>query len=341
MIRYRIILTFSLLFLFLPLFSQTNSFNIVFYNLENLFDTINNQGKKDIEFTPGGEKKWNGEKYSKKINDISRILTSVIPGNFPDITGLAGVENRHVLEDLIMTKELAKSNYGIVHENSSDPKGIEVALLYKKNQFKNISHKRIEVVFPFDSTLKTRDILLVSGTIPDGKVIHIFVNHWPQRKGAGRETESERMHCAVALRRNIDLLLTKDADSRIIVMGDFNDEPTNQSIMNIMQATNKRKNITPGDLYNLYYDFHNLHNEGTYYYRNSWITTDQIIISHNLLNRKAYFSCNYDSGKVYREDWMLFQDNNKKYIPRPTYEGNTYHGGCSDHLPVYITLSVK
>jgi predicted extracellular nuclease len=333
-------LLYAVFFLtFIPLYSQNDQFTIVFYNVENLFDTINNQGEKDIEFTPQSEKNWNSEKYFKKLDDIARVLCSVFSDDLPDIAGLAEIENLKVLEDLLKRQPLAKVNYGIVHKDSNDPRGIDVALLYKKNRFTVTSHKAIEVIFPFDSAFKTRDILQVTGTAPDGKSLHIFVNHWVSRTGGIRKTEPGRMHSAVALRRNIDLLLTKDNESRIVVIGDFNDEPTNQSIMHILQATNKRKNTTPGDLYNLFYDYHNLDIGGSYYYQNSWIMPDHIIISRNLLNRKGLYSCSYDSGKVYKADWMLIHNKEGISVPWHTYGGNAYLGGVSDHLPVYVTFS--
>jgi endonuclease/exonuclease/phosphatase family metal-dependent hydrolase len=146
------------------------------------------------------------------------------------------------------------------------------------------------------------------------------------------------MFTAATLRRNIDIILTRDSRSRIVVMGDLNDEPTNQSIMNVLQATNKRRNVLPSDLYNLFYDPHNFGTTGSYYYQGSWNMLDQIIISHNLINRTAYFSCDYDSGKVLKEDWMLYQEKSGNKIPSRTYLGDYYSGGISDHLPVYVIL---
>jgi len=339
MIKFTSLLCALLFIAFIPLLSQADQFTMVFYNVENLFDTINNQGKDDLEFTPQSDKNWNSEKYNKKLDDIAGVLSSVIPGNLPDIIGLAEVENRKVLEDLIKRKALIKGNYGIAHEDSPDTRGIDVALLYKKDRFRNLTHKVIPVTFPFDPTLKTRDILQVSGTAPDGKLFHIFVNHWTSRLEGIRETEPKRMHSAVALRRNIDLLLTKDADSRIVVMGDFNDEPTNQSIMNILQSTNKRKNTTPGDLYNLFYDIHNMDQGGSYFYGKTWMMPDQIIVSQNLLNRKNTYSCTYDSGKVFFAEWLLTKNKEGVFVPLRTYGGNYYSGGVSDHLPVFVIFS--
>ena len=337
----RLLILFLILLSYLPaiLHAQNDRFAIVFYNVENLFDTIDNPETKDEEFTPQGSKKWNTEKYNKKLQDLARVLSSVTPGSLPEIIGLAEIENLEVLTDLIKTPPLSKGNYGIIHENSPDARGIDVALLYRKDRFKYTSHKSIQVIFPFDSTLRTRDILYVSGKATDGKDIHFYVNHWSSRSGGEKQTETQRMFSAVALRRNMDILLTKDSKSRIVIMGDLNDEPTNQSLMNVLQASNKRKNILLSDLYNLFYDYHNLGKGGSYYYQGTWNMLDHIIISHNLLNQKDFYSCDYDSGKVLMEDWMLYEEKNGNKIPNRTYIGNKYTGGISDHLPVYLILS--
>jgi predicted extracellular nuclease len=331
----------ALLLLLFPLiqaYSQDNSFIIMSYNVENLFDTIDAPGFDDTEFTPSGSKQWNTEKYNKKLNDLSKVISSAENEKLPDVVGLVEVENRKVLEDLISIPALKSGAYGIVHEESQDKRGIEVALIYRKTRFKYEGHVKIPVAFPYDSTDRTRDILYVYGKAPDGIQIHFFVNHWTSRTGGEKETENKRMYCAVALRRSIDLLLSRDTKARIVIMGDFNDEPTNRSIMNVLQASDKRKNISAGEFYNLMYDKHNLGNEGSYFYSGNWKMLDQIIVSHTLLNVKSGLKCNYDSGKVLREEWMLSGENGGNPLPKRTYDGDVYLGGISDHLPVYVVL---
>ena len=337
----RIILILSIVFFspHLSLYSQTDRFTIVFYNVENLFDTINSPDIEDMEFTPDGSKKWNSERYYKKLNDLSGVLGSITPGDLPEIIGLAEVENYAVLSDLVKTPPLSAGNYGIVHEEGHDPRGIETAFLYRKDRFKNIRHKSIEVIFPFDSTSRGRNILYVSGMAPDGKEIHFYVNHWSSRFGGTRETERKRMFSAVALRRNIDMVLTRNSSGRIVIMGDMNDEPTNQSVMNVLLAANKRKNVSPADLYNLFYDAHNINGDGSYFYQENWNMLDHIIVSYNLINQKAYYSCDYDSGRIFMNDLILYENVKGNKIPNRTYSGNIYTGGASDHLPVYVTLT--
>jgi len=319
--------------------NKSDDFVIMFYNTENLFDTIDSKDTEDTEFTPGSEKHWNSERYQKKIENIAHVIAAVGDKSLPDIVGLAEIENKQVLEDLIGTDYLKKGNYGIVHEDSPDERGIDVALLYRKDRFDFGGYEKIPVSFPFDSLMTTRDILRVYGKLPDGEEINFYVNHWSSRYGGQKETEAKRMYCAVALRRSVDMLLTRDANAKIVIMGDFNDEPTNKSIMNVLQATNKRKNISVGEFYNLMYDKHNLSDTGSYYYRGSWNMLDQIMVTRNLLTNTSGYHCNYDSGKIFSEDWMMYTNKNGEVSPNRTYGGSNYFGGYSDHLPVYLILT--
>ncbi len=334
----------TLLFLLIVLpaftFSQSGNtkFTVVFYNTENLFDTLDAPATNDEEFTPGSAKKWNSEKYMKKLTDISRVLADAGHGSLPDVIGLAEIENAVVLNDLVKMPLLASGKYKIVHEESPDERGIDVALLYRPESFEYIRHEKVPVTFPFDSTLTTRDILYVRGRGPDGGNLNLFVNHWSSRYGGTEGSEPKRMYCAVALRRRIDLLLSQDTNARIIVMGDFNDEPTNRSIMEILHATGKRKNISLIDLYDLFYDRHNAGNLGSYYFKGDWNMLDQIMVSYNLIDRKGALSCDYNSGEVFKEDFMVYKTKDGIEIPARTYGGDNYYGGVSDHFPVYVVL---
>jgi len=324
----------------LQVIAQNNPFVIMSYNVENLFDTLDTPGTDDIEFTPSSKKLWNTEKYNKKLTDLAQVISSTGKAALPDIVGLIEVENRKVIEDLINTSSLKPGGYGIVHEESPDARGIDVALIYRKDRFKYEGHVKIPVAFPFDSIEKTRDILYVHGRAPDGMDLHFFVNHWSSRVGGEKETEPKRMYCAVALRRSVDLLLSRDSKARIIIMGDFNDEPTNRSVMAVLQASNKQKNISVGEFYNLMYNKHNLTPEGSYYYRGNWNMLDHIIVSHSLLNVKGSYGCKYDSGQILKAEWMLYKAKGGEISPNRTYGGDQYFGGISDHLPVYVVLDI-
>ena len=313
---------------------------LMFYNVENLFDTESNPEKQDDEFTPESEKAWDLEKYQKKLDDIASVIKAVDTGELPEIVGLCEVENLKVLEDLVLAKDIKRGNYGIVHHESPDTRGIDCALLYNMEEFRVISSEAIPVTFPFDSAITTRDILYVEGKTKDNETLHLFVNHWTSRWGGEKETEPKRLFCAVSLRKAVDMVLNDDARAKIIIMGDFNDEPTNRSVFEMLLANNKRKNAGDRELYNLMYDAHNERNEGSYYYRGTWNMLDQIIVSRQVLKDASGWHAGYEDGKILKADFMLYYDENRKdYVPNRSYGGPEYYGGISDHLPVYLSLT--
>ena len=312
---------------------------VMFYNVENLFDTESDPEINDEEFTPESEKAWNLEKYEKKLNDIASVIKAVNKSELPEIVGLCEVENLRVIEDLILTKDLKRGDYGIVHRESPDQRGIDCALLYNMEEFSILKSNGIAVVFPFDSTLTTRDILYVKGKTNDNDILHFFVNHWSSRWGGEKESEPKRLYCAVTLRMEVDKVLNEDPEAKIIIMGDFNDEPTNRSVYEMLLANNKRKNAGDRELFNLMYDGHNQRNEGSYNYQGNWNMLDQIIVSRPVITKRDGWHCGYDDGKIFKEDFMLFYDENRQdHVPNRTYGGPNYYGGYSDHLPVYVTL---
>jgi hypothetical protein len=319
---------------------KANSFVVLSYNVENLFDTVNSPQTNDEEFTPDGVKSWTFERYKKKLNDISRVIMSIPEKEMPALIGLAEVENRNVLEDLITNRGIRRSEYKIIHDDGPDPRGIECALLYRPDLFKYKSHEYIQVEDPLDSDYIYRGILHVKGTGPDGSNLHIFMNHWKSRSGGTKETEKKRMFTAITLRKQLDILLSRESKFKVILMGDFNDEPTNRSITNGLSAGGKRKNIHMGDHYNLCYDLHNLHNQGTYNYKGQWNMLDQLIVSYNLINQAKGLSTTFEGAKILKEEWMLYES--EKYsemMPSATYGGPQYFGGPSDHLPVYVVFT--
>jgi endonuclease/exonuclease/phosphatase family metal-dependent hydrolase len=205
--------------------------------------------------------------------------------------------------------------------------------------FKLIESKPIPIVFGFDIVDVTRDILYVKGVTNDGKTCHIFVNHWPSRTTGAQESEIKRITAAVTLRKEVDNILNYENDARILIMGDFNDEPTNKSLLQILNATNKRKNISNRDLYNLMYDIHNTGTTGTITFQNSWQVFDQIIVSPAFLRKGDGYYLNFDDGRIYSNESMLFTNPETGFkSPDRTYGGDTYYGGVSDHLPVYVIL---
>ncbi|KPL13343.1 MAG: hypothetical protein AMS26_14815 [Bacteroides sp. SM23_62] len=315
-------------------------FTIAFYNVENLFDLEDHPETQDEEFTPGSDKAWDMEKYQKKLDDLSAVIRAIGKEELPEIIGLSEVENKKVLDDLIQTKRLRRGEYGIVHYESPDLRGIDCALLYRMQDFHVISSRAIPVSFPFDSTETVRDILYVEGRTRENERLHFFVNHWSSRYGGEKETEPKRIFCAVALRKEVDAILNKEAGAKIIIMGDFNDEPTNRSVFEMLLANNKRKNAGDRELFNLMYDMHNIDGEGSYNYQGKWNMLDHIIVSRAVINSPAGLRCDYESGRILKEEFMMYlQEETQQYVPNRTYGGPEYYGGISDHLPVFVTLT--
>ncbi len=318
-------------------YNAKNCFTIVFYNVENLFDTINNPTTNDKEFLPNGKKKWNSKRYYKKLNDISKVLASINKNELPEIIGLCEIENKTNLMDLIKQTPLKNANYGIVHQESPDFRGIDVGLLYRKDEFKYIKHEILKIEFDFDKKIKTRDILYVKG-MTNKEIFHIFVNHWSSRRGGKAKSEAKRIYSAKVLKSRIDKILKKNKKAKIVILGDFNDEPCDKSINKILNASNNHKNTNFDELYNLMYDKH-LNSLGTYSYKGKWNMLDNIIVSKTLLHSKKGYNVSIDGGQIFSERWILY-DNPKigSYTPSRTYGGRNYYGGISDHLPVFVIL---
>jgi len=210
-------------------------YTVVSYNVENLFDTIDDPKIPDEEFLPESEKKWDNERYQKKLSDLVRVISEVNPKELPEMVGLVEIENHAVLDDLIRTGEFKDQGYAIIHEESPDYRGIDVALIYRKDAFTEIMHETLPVVFPDDPQFKTRDILYVTGKIRN-RTIHVFVNHWPSRIGGDEKTEPKRVLAASVLKAKVDQILAADPKARIVIMGDMNDEPVNKSLNETLGA---------------------------------------------------------------------------------------------------------
>jgi len=314
-------------------YSQSDFSNsvVAFYNVENLFDTINDPITKDDEFTPGSDKKWTSERYLKKLNDIAKVLSSLNKKYLPVVVGFAEVENKLVLEDLIKTSYLKDGDYKIVHEESPDVRGIDVALIYKSNIFEYLSHKKIPI--HLNTEYKVRDILYTKGIFNKSDTLHLFVNHWKSRSGGQEQTEPQRIQCAQTLRDNIDSILLTNRDAKIIIMGDLNDEPTNKSVFETLGANNSGNQ---GSLNNLMLDL-SKEGLGTHSYRGEWSVLDHIIVSNNLVDHKD-LDVFKNTGHIYSADWITFTNKRGEKSPNRTYGGPNYFGGYSDHYPIYMVL---
>lgn len=317
-----------------------NGFGVMFYNLENLYDTINDPNKDDETFLPGADRKWNDEKYKMKLKQLSKVIATGAD-ELPVLVGLCEVENSMVVNDLAATLNLSAANYAVVHFDSPDERGIDVALLYNKNVFSPKGKTPIHVTIPADSVDYTRDILYVSGTINiNGKKedLHIFVNHWPSRSEGEEVSAPKRAAAGQTLKHVIDSLNNKFTDPNIIIMGDFNDTPFDISIQKILLAQEVNTTYTDECLVNTLSDKQKA-GEGTYNYKGNWQILDQIIVSESLLDNTS-IDANINSARIVKQDWMLFHHDKYGDSPDRTYSGIKYIGGYSDHLPVFIELMV-
>jgi predicted extracellular nuclease len=316
-------------------YEPKRNLTVVFYNVENLFDIINNQGARDGEFTPAGENKWTTERYLKKLNDIAKVLSSVNKNELPEIIGLCEIENRTVLNDLLKTESLKKGKYEVAHFESPDYRGIDCALLYRPDEFRLISKRPVRVSFPDDPEYSTRDILYVKGKTLNNEEFHIFVNHWPSRIGGLEETEKKRVAVAGILKSKTDSVLQQNPEANILIMGDMNDEPSNKSLSAVLGAKNPETGIAP--LVNVMFPQH-VEKNGSYNYRGNWNMLDNIIVSDDMLDGKG-FRCIDRKGYVFHEPWMEYKAENGTVSPNRTYGGPNYYGGVSDHFPVYVKFS--
>ena len=314
------------------------SFRIMFYNVENLFDTIADPVKNDKDFTPEGSYRWTSFRYYKKLQDVSKVIIAVGGWELPELIGLCEVENRVVLEDLINKTPLRTSDLNIIHKESPDARGIDVALLYRESLFKVLFYDFYEVRFAFAPESKTRDILYAKGVAAGIDTLHIFVNHWPSRRGGKEVSEPRRIAVAEILRSKVDSIFKINPLSNIVIMGDFNDEPYDKSIIEVLKATDDSLKMSETTLFNMIAAYKKK-GLGTYKWQYEWNLIDQIIVSAPLTQNRNTLYVKSDGAKIFTEDWLLEDD--KSYPGKKlyrTYLGPRYIGGISDHLPVFVDL---
>ena len=341
----RIVRSVFLYLLFISVFSVSvkaqEKFRIMFYNVENMYDTKDNPDKNDDDLTPTGQLRWTNYKYWKKLNNISKVISAVGNGYPPAIVGLSEVENDSVLFDFTKKTSLRKHKYEYIGTYSKDIRSSNVALLYQRDQIKIISKKTYTPVI--DSVRTTRDILHVTGKVVNGKILDIFVCHFPSRSEGIKRTRPFRIACAKLLKQKTDSLLRIRKGVNIIIMGDFNDYPNDISLSETLQAKPIVENVSENELYNMFYNKMADKSIGSYKYRGKWNYIDQFIVSGHLLNPANKVSIREKDAYVFIEEYLLTPDN-KKYggtKPLRTYSGFKYLGGYSDHLPIYMDLVIK
>lgn len=325
-------------------FSQKQQISITcvgFYNLENLFDTIIDPDTLKIlqdEFTPKGKNKWTTPKYKEKLENMARVVSELGTDVTPDgvaILGVAEVENRLVLEDLVKQESIKDRNYQIVHYDSPDKRGIDVGLLYNPNYFKNVTSKSFTLKIPNDTNFYTRDQLLVSGDL-HGERIHLIVAHWPSRRGGEKRSKPMRIEAAQLARSIIDSLQNDNPNTKVFFMGDLNDDPVDESVQLHLKAVGNQELTTSGKLFNPFESFYKK-GIGTLGYNDAWNLFDQIIISEPFLGAD-YSTLKYYKAVVYNKPYLKTAEGRFKGYPYRTFSFGEYIGGYSDHFPVYLFL---
>lgn len=308
-----------------------------YYNLENLFDTIDSENVRDSEYLPNSKKQWNTERYYYKLDNMARVLSEIATDKTPDglaVFGVSEIENRFVLEDLVKREALKDRNYQIVHYNSPDRRGIDVALLYNPEYFE-LTNSYSAPFVDADTNFKTRDQLVVSGLLK-GEEVHFQVNHWPSRSGGEKRSRPKRNAAGKLARSLADSLIAINPNAKVMIMGDLNDDPTNQSVAKFLKASGKKEKLKDGYFYN---PFHNLYNKGigSLAYRDSWNLFDQIILTPALVSENKD-TWSYYKAKVFKKNYMINQSGKYKGYPKRTHAGGRFQGGYSDHFPVYMYL---
>jgi endonuclease/exonuclease/phosphatase family metal-dependent hydrolase len=317
-------------------------FRIMFYNTENLFDPFDDSLTNDDEFTPEGSRHWTYKKFFHKLNNISKVIIGIGEWNPPAIIGLCEIENRFVLNKLIYETPLKNFGYRIIHFESPDRRGIDVGLLYRQDVFLPLHCHPVSVCFPDYPDSKTRDILYVKGVVGKYDTLHFFINHWSSRLGGYEESKPKRLFTASVLRNVVDSLFIADTNPKVVIMGDFNDEPWDESIQSVLKAKTGLSQWCDTCLFDMMGSYKRNAVLGTNKYREDWSIIDQIILSGNLLDSDHSLHASSDSAYIYAPGFLLEED--KVHFgkqPFRTYDGFKYSGGFSDHLPVFIDLVRK
>ncbi len=316
--------------LFSLILNAQESYRFAFYNVENLFHPTDDSLVNDEEFTPEGIKGWSFYRYYDKLNKTAKVCLAMSTDRVPALLGMAELENEMVLADLIKTEVFAKYNYQFVHYNSPDRRGIDVGLIYDKDQLQLVYSQAFPLLIPSDSSFRSRDVLFSQFLSLGGDSIDVFICHWPSRYGGQEASEYKRIAAAKLVREKVDSLQAHGR-SNILIMGDLNDEPTNISVSEILRAGKELGESS--DLKNLMLSLDAA--EGSHRYKGQWAYLDQLIVSQGLVDKVGEFGC-------FRAPFLLEED--KRYPgmqPYRTYLGMRYNEGFSDHLPIFIDLGLN
>ncbi len=321
---------------------QYGMYATAFYNLENLFDTLHDEGKNDFEFLPSGTYAWDKNKYENKLKNLARVLVDIgtdkLPGIGACIIGVSEVENSRVMDDLTAQPAMQERGYQYVHIEGPDKRGVDCALLYNPRFYtvqKSFLHPYIYDKEE-DKNRATRGFLTVQGDL-GGDPLTVIVCHWPSRGAVAYYRDLG----ARQVRALVDSIQAADPEQRIIVMGDMNDDPDNDSMAKELRARRKTKNVEKGDFYNPWWDVLRSKGQGTLSYQGAWNLFDQVVVSDNMVNKgkaKDYSHLKLHSYQIFRREYMMNQDGKYKGTPKRTTSRGAWLNGFSDHLPAVVYL---
>lgn len=316
---------------------------IGFYNLENFYDTVNNPIVDDEEFLPNSERHYNSHIFLDKVDRLTSVIAQLGTDVNPDglaLLGVAEIENDTVLTALIKHKTLKSRDLKFVHYDSPDRRGIDVGLLYNPKYFTPLYSEPLFVQLPGGSkdAYYTRDILYVKG-IMDGDTIHVMVGHWPSRSGGEERSMPARAAAAAVVKGVVDSLMAINLQTKVVIMGDLNDDPISPSLTKVLEAKGSTKGLKDGGLYNPWFDFYK-RGIGTIAYQDAWGLFDQVVISKGWLDKEqaGYF---FYKATIFNKEFLIQQTGRYKGYPKRTWDGTTYNYGYSDHLPVFVTMLKK
>jgi hypothetical protein len=316
------------------------TFRIAFYNVENLYDTLDDPLTNDIDFLPGSRIPWTSERYEVKLSRLADVIYALSQPQPFAVMGLCEIENKMVLEDLVRSPRVIPYRFQVIHRDSPDERGIDNAMIYDPDQFLPLEVRSIPVTFPFQPEDRTRDILYVKGLSRKIKndTLHIFINHWPSRSEGKEISEPKRIRAAETLKAFTDSLFIRNPNALIVIIGDMNDEPDDKSITEGLKAVPPAEKYANKELYDLMYPLYR-QGKGTLYYKD-WDLFDQMIISGSFWTKEKGIIFHGQEGSIFDPEWLMFKSDDGTLRPNRT-AGKEYYGGYSDHLPVYADFILR
>ena len=317
------------------------AYTVMFYNLENLYDTVDDPNTADDDFTPMGDRRWTRDKYQKKLANLSEIFSAVSSAHngFPVVAGVSEVENLKVLKDLASQTRMAGAHYKCIHFESNDARGVEVGMLYRPDKFTLMGCEPVKLSLRSGREYIGRDILAAWGAI-DGEMFAFYVCHFLSRRTGVASSAGFRRAGAETARDHAAMLRSQYPDIKVVILGDMNDSPSDDSLSGLLKAHKSIFNVPEGEYYNPFWLLAD-EGQGTSIHNHRWVLYDNIIVSHNMLptwpDLKGFRLVRFDRknhyGEIFRRNFML-----RKGAPRRSYYGNTFDNGYSDHLPVLIKM---